>query len=73
MAAERANAKRMLPALALATWLAAAGAAPLFNAPDELLDPQKAFCISQGCADVGICYAPLEQVVRVRLPGGRSE
>ena len=147
----------MVPALALATWLAAAGAAPLFNAPDELLDPEKAFrisaraldgksveiefkiavgyylyrnrfsfstesgeplaeveiprgkikedaffgesetfrelvrirmtvapgdaarrsvnlkVISQGCADVGVCYAPLEQVVRVRLPSGITE
>lgn len=24
---------------------------------------------SQGCADGGLCYAPLEQVVKVRLPG----
>lgn len=143
----------MVPALALATWLAAAGAAPLFNAPDELLDPEKAFRISaraldrrsveiefkiargyylyrnrfgfatesgeplaeveiprgklkedaffgksetfrdlvrirvavspkdaargsvklkvtsQGCADVGVCYTPLEQMVEVSLPG----
>lgn len=26
---------------------------------------------SQGCADVGVCYAPIEQLVNVRLPGGR--
>lgn len=25
---------------------------------------------SQGCADAGVCYTPLEQVVKVRLPGG---
>jgi thiol:disulfide interchange protein DsbD len=24
---------------------------------------------SQGCADVGVCYAPLEQTVRIELPG----
>lgn len=24
---------------------------------------------SQGCADIGVCYVPLEQVVEVRLPG----
>jgi thiol:disulfide interchange protein DsbD len=24
---------------------------------------------SQGCADVGVCYLPLEQTVRVELPG----
>jgi len=156
MGAERVSALRMVPALALATWLAAASAAPFFNAPDELLDPQKAFRISaraldgksvqiefkiaggyylyrsrfsfatesgepladieiprgklkedaffgksetfrdvvrirvtvsprdaakgsvnlkvtsQGCADAGVCYAPHEQNVTVRLPGGRS-
>lgn len=27
---------------------------------------------SQGCADVGVCYTPLEQVVRVSLPGTAS-
>lgn len=27
---------------------------------------------SQGCADVGVCYAPHEQIVRVRLPKGSS-
>lgn len=27
---------------------------------------------SQGCADSGVCYTPLEQNVRVRLPSGRS-
>lgn len=27
---------------------------------------------SQGCADVGVCYAPLEQTVRVNLPGTAS-
>ena len=27
---------------------------------------------SQGCADVGVCYAPLEQVVRVNLPESGS-
>ena len=26
---------------------------------------------SQGCADVGVCYAPLEQSVSLALPGGR--
>ncbi|MCC7080438.1 MAG: protein-disulfide reductase DsbD N-terminal domain-containing protein [Burkholderiales bacterium] len=45
------SAIRMVPALALATWLAAAGAAPLFNTPDELLDPQKAFRISARALD----------------------
>lgn len=25
---------------------------------------------SQGCADVGVCYAPIEQLVGVSLPGG---
>lgn len=146
----------MVPALALATWLAAAGAAPLFHAPREPLDPEKAFRVtarvldgkrveivfsiaagyylyrdrfrfatesgeplaeieiprgklnedaffgraetfrdrvrirvavsskdaargrvrlkitSQGCADIGVCYTPHEQLVTVRLPGGRS-
>jgi len=28
---------------------------------------------SQGCADIGVCYVPLEQLVRVRLPGGGSQ
>ena len=28
---------------------------------------------SQGCADVGVCYVPLEQLVGVRLPGGSSQ
>lgn len=27
---------------------------------------------SQGCADVGVCYVPLEQSVRARLAGGSS-
>lgn len=27
---------------------------------------------SQGCADVGVCYLPQEQVVEVRLAGGSS-
>ena len=27
---------------------------------------------SQGCADVGVCYVPLKQLVGVRLPGGGS-
>lgn len=27
---------------------------------------------SQGCADIGVCYVPLEQLVEVRLPGGSS-
>lgn len=27
--------------------------------------------ISQGCADVGVCYVPLEQTVRVALPRGK--
>ena len=27
---------------------------------------------SQGCADVGVCYAPLEQTVRVTFPGPAS-
>lgn len=27
---------------------------------------------SQGCADAGVCYTPLEQVVNVRLPGAAS-
>lgn len=27
---------------------------------------------SQGCADIGVCYTPLEQLVRVRLPGASS-
>ncbi len=146
----------MVLPVALAFWLAAAGAQPLFNASDELLEPQKAFRISaraldakrveiefkiaggyymyrnrfgfatesgeplaeveiprgklkedaffgksetfrdlvrirvavspkdaatgsvnlkvtsQGCADVGVCYAPIEQMVNVRLPGDRS-
>ena len=26
---------------------------------------------SQGCSDVGVCYVPLEQTVRVRLPRAR--
>lgn len=28
---------------------------------------------SQGCADVGVCYVPLEQTVRVELRGARPE
>ena len=28
---------------------------------------------SQGCADVGVCYVPLEQRVRVSLRGGGSQ
>ena len=28
---------------------------------------------SQGCADVGVCYVPLEQLVRVSLRGGGSQ
>lgn len=28
---------------------------------------------SQGCADAGVCYVPLEQVVKVRLPGHASK
>lgn len=27
---------------------------------------------SQGCADIGVCYVPLEQFVEVRLAGGSS-
>ena len=27
---------------------------------------------SQGCADIGVCYTPLEQLVQVRLPRTRS-
>lgn len=27
---------------------------------------------SQGCADIGVCYTPLEQMVRVALPGAGS-
>jgi len=27
---------------------------------------------SQGCADAKVCYAPLEQWVKVKLPGGKS-
>lgn len=27
---------------------------------------------SQGCADIGVCYTPLEQIVRVSLPGAGS-
>ena len=27
---------------------------------------------SQGCADIGVCYVPLEQFVEARLPGGSS-
>lgn len=27
---------------------------------------------SQGCADIGVCYLPLEQFVEVRLPRGTS-
>lgn len=27
---------------------------------------------SQGCADIGVCYVPLEQFVEVRLPGRSS-
>ena len=27
---------------------------------------------SQGCADIGVCYVPLEQFVEVRLPGASS-
>lgn len=27
---------------------------------------------SQGCADVGVCYVPVVQLVEVRLPGGSS-
>ena len=26
---------------------------------------------SQGCADLGVCYVPLEQIVRVALPRGK--
>ncbi len=28
---------------------------------------------SQGCADIGVCYVPLEQFVEVRLPGRSSD
>ena len=28
---------------------------------------------SQGCADIGVCYVPLEQLVEVRLPGSSSD
>ena len=27
---------------------------------------------SQGCADIGVCYVPLEQTVRVALPRGKG-
>ncbi|MBI2295378.1 MAG: protein-disulfide reductase DsbD N-terminal domain-containing protein [Betaproteobacteria bacterium] len=27
---------------------------------------------SQGCADIGVCYVPLEQFVEAQLPGGSS-
>ena len=27
---------------------------------------------SQGCSDKGVCYVPLEQTVRVSLPGGKA-
>lgn len=27
---------------------------------------------SQGCADIGVCYVPLEQTVRVALPRGKA-
>jgi thiol:disulfide interchange protein DsbD len=27
---------------------------------------------SQGCADIGVCYVPLEQFVEARLPGRSS-
>ena len=27
---------------------------------------------SQGCADIGVCYVPLVQLVEARLPGGSS-
>lgn len=27
---------------------------------------------SRGCSDKGVCYIPITQTVRVRLPGGKS-
>jgi thioredoxin:protein disulfide reductase len=40
---------------------------------DQIADRRvKLKVTSQGCADVGVCYVPLEQFVEVRLPGGSS-
>lgn len=42
------------------------------TAGDEARGSVKLKVTSQGCADIGVCYVPLEQFVEVRLAGGSS-
>lgn len=44
----------------------------LVTAKDSDRGSVKLKVTSQGCADIGVCYVPLEQFVEVRLPGGSS-
>lgn len=42
-------------------------------APDEIANRRVTLKVtSQGCADIGVCYLPLVQLVGVRLPGRSS-
>lgn len=43
------------------------------GAGDRVRGRVKLKITSQGCADVGVCYVPLEQFVEVRLPGGAAD
>jgi thiol:disulfide interchange protein len=38
------------------------------SAEDAVKGDIKLKVTSQGCSDQGVCYVPLEQTVRVRLP-----
>jgi thiol:disulfide interchange protein DsbD len=44
----------------------------LVSAEDAARGSVKIKVTSQGCADIGVCYVPLEQFVAVRLSGGSS-